>query len=63
MEHICEHKGADQLRGDRISNQLFDFRFTGSTLPLPPFFLSQLMLLHSTVTVGPGRRSVRQVLS
>ena len=52
MEHICEQKGADQLRGDRISNQLFDFRFTESTLPLPPFSFANLCCCTTRLLSG-----------
>ena len=31
---ICENKDADQLRGNRETDQRLCFRYTGSTLPL-----------------------------
>ena len=33
---ICENKDADQLRGNRESNQRLCFRFMDSTIPLLP---------------------------
>ena len=33
---ICENKDADQLRGDRESDQRLCFRYTDSTIPLLP---------------------------
>ena len=32
--HICENKGADQLRGDREADQRLCFRYIDSTIPL-----------------------------
>ena len=32
--HICENKGADQLRGNREADQRHCFRYTDSTIPL-----------------------------
>ena len=39
---ICENKGADQLCGDRTTDQRLCFRYTDSTIPLLPIseFLS-----------------------
>ena len=34
--HICENKGADQLRGNREADQRLCFRYTDSTIPLLP---------------------------
>ena len=31
---ICENKDADQLRGDRETDQRLCFRYTDSTMPL-----------------------------
>ena len=33
---ICENKDADQLRGNREADQCLCFRYTDSTIPLPP---------------------------
>ena len=33
---ICENKDADQLRGDRETDQRLCFRYTDSTIPLLP---------------------------
>ena len=33
---ICENKDADQLRGNREADQRLCFRYTDSTIPLPP---------------------------
>ena len=34
--HICENKDADQFRGNREADQRLCFRYTDSTIPLPP---------------------------
>ena len=57
---ICENKDADQLRGNCESDQRLCFRYTGSTIPLPPkseIFQapSHLLSLYSTVYVGLGQ--------
>ena len=33
---ICENKDADQLRVNREADQRLCFRYTDSTIPLPP---------------------------
>ena len=33
---ICENKDADQLRGNREADQRLCFRYSGSTIPVPP---------------------------
>ena len=35
---LCENKDADQLRGDREADQRLCFRYTASTISLPPKF-------------------------
>ena len=50
---ICENNHADQLRGNREADQRFCFRYTDSTIPLPPKYeISSLS--PSSVTVQPG---------
>ena len=50
---IFENKGADQLSGNRESDQRLCFRYTDSTIPLLP--KSKISsLLPSSVTVQPG---------
>ena len=33
---ICQNKDTDQLRGNREADQRLCFRYTDSTIPLPP---------------------------
>ena len=50
---IYENKDADQLRGDREADQRLCFRYTDSTVPLPP--KSEISSLSSSsVAVQPG---------
>ena len=57
---ICENKDADQLRGNREADQRLCFRYTDSTIPLPPKCeISSLLpscVAHSPVCVGPTRK-------
>ena len=64
---ICENKDADQLRGNRETDQRLCFRYTDSTIL---YFLytkfqasSHLVCLYSLVCVGPGRKPRRPVFS
>ena len=64
---ICENKDADQLCGNRTSDQRLCFRYIDST---PLFYLNKkisasihLLRLQSPVCVGPGRKPRRQVFS
>ena len=60
FEYICENKDADQLRSNPDADQRLCFRYTDSTIPLlakSEFQASShLLLLHSPVCVGPGRK-------
>ena len=50
---ICENKGADQLCGNRTTDQHLCFRYTDSTIPL--LFKSEISSLWpSSVAVQPG---------
>ena len=50
---ICENKDADQLRGDRETDQRLCFRYLNSTIPLlPKYKISSLY--PSPVAVQPG---------
>ena len=50
---ICENKDADQLRGNRETDQRLCFRYTDSTIPLLP--KSEISSLQpSSLTVQPG---------
>ena len=50
---ICEHKDADQLRGNREADQGLCFRYTDSTIPL--LHKSEISSIQpSSVTVQPG---------
>ena len=50
---ICENKDADQLRGNREADQRLCFRYTDSTIPLPPKSENS-SLYPSSVTVQLG---------
>ena len=51
--YICEKKDADQLRGNRETDQRLCFRYTDSTIPLlPKWKISSLQ--PSSVTLQPG---------
>ena len=65
---ICEHKDADQLRGNREADQRLCFRYIDIVQSL--FFLnpkfqasSHLLWLYSPVCVRPGRKPRRPVFS
>ena len=64
---ICENKDADQLRGNRETDQRLCFRYTDSKIPLLPKSeiqaSSHLLWLYSPVCVGPGRKPRRPVFS
>ena len=64
---ICENKDADQLRGNRESDQRLCFRYLDSTIPLLHKFeissFSHILWLYSLVCVGPGRKPRRPVFS
>ena len=50
---ICENKGADQLCGNRTTDQRVCFRYTDSTIPLLP--KSEISIFYlSCVAVQPG---------
>ena len=53
---ICKNKDADQLRGNRETNQRRCFRYIDSTIPL--LFKSQIPV-YRLVCVGPGRKPER----
>ena len=65
--YICENKDADQLRGNRESDQHLCFRYTDSKslYYLNPKFQasSHLLPLCSLVCVGPGRKPRSPVFS
>ena len=44
--HICENKDADQLRGNRKTDQRLCFRYMDSTIPLLPKFQASSHLLR-----------------
>ena len=51
--HICENKGADQLRGNREADQRLCFRYTDTRIPLlSKYEISSLQ--PSSVAVQPG---------
>ena len=64
---ICENKGADQLRGNRESDQ----RLVFATRIVQPLYFhntkvpasSHLMWLYSPICVRPGRKPRRPVFS
>ena len=64
---ICENKDADQLRGNRETDQRLCFHYTDSIIPLLLKFKFQasspLLWLYSTVCVGPGRKPRTPVFS
>ena len=64
---MCENKDADQLRGDRETDQRLCFHYIDSTIPLllyPKFQASShLLWLYSLVYVGLGRKPQRPVFS
>ena len=49
---IGENKGADQLRGNREADQRLCFRYSDSTLPLLPTYVSCFYLYSVLVQVG-----------
>ena len=56
---ICENKDADQLCGNRTTDQRLCFRYLDSTIPLLPKYKisspSHLQWLNSLVCVRPGQ--------
>ena len=60
---ICENKGADQLCGDRTTDQRLCFRYIDSTIPLLSKSRNFKIFCDCTVCVGPGRKSRRPVFS
>ena len=62
---ICENKDADQLRGNRETDQCLCFRYMDSTIPLlsKSEISSRLLWLDSLVCVRPGRKLRRPVFS
>ena len=62
---LCENKRADQLRSNCEADQRLCFRFSDSTISLPPKFQisSHLLSLYSSLFVRPGRKPRRPVFS
>ena len=62
---ICENKDADQLCGNRTTDQRLCFRYIDSTIPIPAksASLKSSLWLNSPVCVGPGRKPRRPVFS
>ena len=64
---ICENKGADQLRGNRETDQplCFATRIAQSLYFINPKFhaSSHLLWLYSPVCVGPGQKPRKPVFS
>ena len=64
---ICENKGADQLCGNRTTDQRLCFHYTDSVIPLLPISefqaSSHLLWQYSPVCVGPGRKPRTPVFS
>ena len=61
---LIANKDADQLRGNRESDQRLCFRYTDTTILNTKFQASRhLLWLYSSVCVGPGRKPRRPVFS
>ena len=50
---ICQNKDADQLRGNRKADQRLCFRYSDSTIPLPPMYENSSLWPHC-LTVQPS---------
>ena len=60
---ICGNKGPDQLCDNRAANQRLCFRYVDSLIPLIPKSENLILGCKSLVSVVPGRKPRRQVLS